>query len=83
MMTEQRGDVRALVEQIAKWLVDEPGEVSVTQIDGDTTVLELRVAQKDIGKVIGRSGRVARALRALVAAAGLRAQKRFALEIVE
>lgn len=82
-MSEQRGDVRALTEQIAKWLVDEPGEVSVTQIDGETTVLELRVAQKDIGKVIGRSGRVARALRALVAAAGLRAQKRFALEIVE
>jgi hypothetical protein len=82
-MSEQRGDVRALVEQIAKWLVDEPGEVSVTQIDGETTVLELRVAEKDVGKVIGRSGRVARALRALVAAAGLRAQKRFALEIVE
>jgi len=83
MMTEQRGDVRALVEQIAKWLVDEPGEVSVTQIDGETTVLELEVAEKDVGKVIGRSGRVARALRALVAAAGMRAQKRFALEIVE
>jgi hypothetical protein len=82
-MSEQRGDVRALIEQVAKWLVDEPGEVSVTQIDGETTVLELRVAQKDIGKVIGRSGRVARALRALVTAAGLRAQKRFALEIVE
>ena len=82
-MTEQRGDVRALVEQIAKWLVDEPDAVSVTQIDGETTVLELEVAEKDVGKVIGRSGRVARALRALVAAAGLRAQKRFALEIVE
>jgi len=82
-MTEQRGDVRALVEQIAKWLVDEPAEVLVTQIDGETTVLELEVAEKDVGKVIGRSGRVARALRALVAAAGLRAQKRFALEIVE
>jgi len=82
-MTEQRGDVRALVEQIAKWLVDEPAEVSVTQIDGETTVLELEVAEKDVGKVIGRSGRVARALRALVAAAGVRAQKRFELEIVE
>ena len=82
-MSEQRGDARALVEQIAKWLVDEPEAVSVTQIDGETTVLELRVAEKDVGKVIGRSGRVARALRALVAAAGLRAQKRFALEIVE
>jgi len=82
-MSEQHGDVRALTEQIAKWLVDEPEAVSVTQIDGETTVLELRVAEKDIGKVIGRSGRVARALRALVAAAGVRAQKRFALEIVE
>lgn len=82
-MSEQRGDVRALVEQIAKWLVDEPGEVSVTQIDGETTVLELEVAEKDVGKVIGRSGRVARALRALVSAAGVRAQKRYALEIVE
>jgi predicted RNA-binding protein YlqC (UPF0109 family) len=80
-MTEQRGDVRALVEQIAKALVDEPDQVSVNQLDGD--VLELQVAVNDLGKVIGRQGRVARALRALVAAAGIRANKRFRLEILE
>ncbi len=80
-MTEQRGDVRALVEQIAKELVDAPGEVAVSQLDGD--VLELKVAPDDLGKVIGRQGRVARALRALVGAAGVRANKRFRLEILE
>jgi len=82
-MSEQRGDVRALIEQIAKWLVEEPGQVSVTQSDGETTVFELRVAERDLGRVIGRSGRVARALRSLVGAAGVRAQKRFELEILE
>jgi predicted RNA-binding protein YlqC (UPF0109 family) len=82
-MTEQRGDVRALVEQIAKSLVDDPTQVSVHQIDGDTTVLELTVAESDLGKVIGKSGRVARAMRNLVGAAGIRAQKHFELEILE
>jgi uncharacterized protein len=82
-MSEQRGDVRALIEQIAKWLVEEPGEVSVTQSDGEATVFELSVAERDMGKVIGRSGRVVRALRSLVAATGVRAQKRFELEILE
>ena len=83
-MTEQRGDVRALVEQIAKSLVDDPAQVSVEQIDeGDATVLELTVAESDLGKVIGKSGRVARAMRNLVNAAGIRAQKRFDLEILE
>jgi uncharacterized protein len=80
-MSEQRGDVRALVEQIAKELVDAPDEVSVSQLDGD--VLELKVAPNDLGKVIGRQGRVARAMRALVGAAGIRANKRFRLEILE
>lgn len=82
-MGEPNGDVRALLEQIAKYLVDEPGQVSVNQIDGETTVFELTVAPGDVGKVIGRQGRVARALRSLVNAAGIRAHKRFALEIVE
>jgi predicted RNA-binding protein YlqC (UPF0109 family) len=82
-MSEQAGDVRLLVEQIAKLLVDAPDQVSVNQVDGDTTVLELTVAPDDVGKVIGRQGRVARALRALVSAAGIRARKRFALEILE
>ena len=80
-MSQQSGDVRALVEQIAKALVDEPDEVSVNQIEGD--VLELKVAPNDVGKVIGAKGRVARALRALIGAAGIRLQKRFTLEILE
>jgi len=82
-MTEQSADVRALVEQIAKMLVDAPDQVSGNQIDGEPTVLELTVAPNDVGKVIGRSGRVARALRALVSATGIRAHKRYAVEILE
>ena len=80
-MSEQSGDVRALVEQIAKLLVDEPDQVSVNQLEGD--VLELKVAPNDVGKVIGAKGRVARALRALIGAAGIRLHKRFTLEILE
>jgi predicted RNA-binding protein YlqC (UPF0109 family) len=79
-MSEQ-SDVRALVEQIAKALVDEPDQVSVNQLEGD--VLELKVAPNDVGKVIGAKGRVARALRALIGAAGIRLHKRFTLEILE
>lgn len=82
-MGEQTADVRLLVEQIAKMLVDAPDQVSVNQVDGETTVLELTVAANEVGKVIGRQGRVARALRSLVNAAGIRAHKRFALEILE
>ena len=80
-MSEQSGDVRALVEQIAKSLVDEPDQVSVSQLEGD--VLELKVAPNDVGKVIGAKGRVARALRALIGASGIRLHKRFTLEILE
>jgi uncharacterized protein len=80
-MSVQTADVRALVEQIAKSLVDEPDKVSVNQLDGD--VLELKVAPNDVGKVIGSKGRVARALRALIGAAGIRLHKRFTLEILE
>lgn len=82
-MNEQTVDVRLLVEQVARMLVDAPDQVSVNQVDGETTVLELTVAPNDIGKVIGRQGRVARALRSLVNAAGIRARKRFAVEILE
>jgi predicted RNA-binding protein YlqC (UPF0109 family) len=83
-MTAATGDVRVLVEEIAKSLVDAPDEVAVEQIEeGPETVLELTVAPNDLGKVIGRSGRTARALRALVNAAGVRFQKRYALEILE
>jgi len=83
-MTESSGDVRLLVEQIAKSLVDEPDQVSVNQVEeGPETVLELTVAPNDMGKVIGRQGRTVRSLRSLVNAAGVRFQKRFALEILE
>jgi len=83
-MTEQQsGDVRALVEQIAKALVDAPDQVSVNQVDGETTVFAVKVAPGDVGKILGRQGRVARAMRALINAAGIRAHKRFGLEIAE
>ena len=80
-MTEPSGDVRALVELIAKSLVDAPDEVFVDLVDGD--VVELEVAESDVGKVIGRQGRTARALRTLLSAAGVRARKRYTLDIIE
>lgn len=84
MAGEQGGDMRALVEQIAKALVDEPGQVSVQAVDSDqATVLELRVAPNDLGKVIGKQGRTARSIRTLLGAAGMKLHKRFTLEIVE
>jgi predicted RNA-binding protein YlqC (UPF0109 family) len=80
-MTESTADVRVLVELIAKSLVDSPQDVFVEQFDGD--VIELEVAESDVGKVIGRQGRTARAFRALLSAAGHRAHKRYTLEIIE
>jgi predicted RNA-binding protein YlqC (UPF0109 family) len=83
-MNEPTGDMRALIEQIAKALVDEPDHVSVDQIDGEqTAVLELKVASSDLGKVIGKQGRTARAMRTLLGAAGIRLHKHFTLEILE
>jgi predicted RNA-binding protein YlqC (UPF0109 family) len=80
-MTEPTGDVRALIEGIVKSLVDAPEAVSVEQVDND--VLELTVAPNEVGKVIGRQGRTARALRTVLGAVGIRAQKRYTLEILE
>lgn len=87
-MNEQNGnsnsDVRTLVEQIAKALVDRPGEVYVDEVPEEgAIVLELEVAEEDMGKLIGRHGRTVKALRSLVAAAGIRQRKRFSLEILE
>jgi predicted RNA-binding protein YlqC (UPF0109 family) len=79
----QSGDMRSLIEQIAKALVDEPDKVSVEQVDGETTVLELRVAQGDLGKVIGKQGRTARSMRTILGAAGMKLRRRFSLEIIE
>ncbi|MCG6948904.1 MAG: KH domain-containing protein [Acidobacteria bacterium] len=76
--------MKDLLEEIAKALVDNPEDVSVTEVEGEqTTVLELRVRNEDLGKVIGRQGRTARAIRTLLAAAGMKVQKRFVLEILE
>ncbi len=76
--------MKDLLVEIAKALVDSPEDVSVTEIEGEqTTVLELRVSNEDLGKVIGRQGRTARALRTLLSAAGMKVQKRFVLEILE
>ena len=70
-MTEQVANARALIEHIAKALVDEKDAVFVDEYeDGDETVIELEVAEAEMGKVIGRSGRIARALRTVLAAAG-------------
>ena len=83
-MTDAAGDMRTLVEQIAHALVDTPGEVQVTEVeDGDDTVLELRVAQTDLGKVIGKQGRTAKSIRTILGAASMKLKKRYTLEIVE
>ena len=76
--------LKEVVETIARALVDSPDEVAVNEIDdGGATVLELRVAPQDLGKVIGKQGRTARAIRTLLRAAGMKSRKRFVLEIVE
>ena len=76
--------MKELVEQIAKALVDNPEQVSVHAIEGEqVTVLELRVAQTDLGKVIGKQGRTARSIRTILGAAGMKLRRRFTLEILE
>lgn len=82
---EQKGtSMRELIELIAKALVDNPDQVEVKEIEGQaTTVLELRVARSDLGKVIGKQGRTARAIRTILSAAGMKLKKRFLLEIIE
>ena len=75
--------MQELVEYLAKGLVDKPDEVRVERVERDgALVLELRVAAEDVGKVIGRQGRIARALRTIVRAAGARSNERAMLEIV-
>ena len=76
--------MKDLVAAIARALVDHPDDVQVRAVDGEqVTVLELRVHPEDIGKVIGRQGRTAKAMRTLLGAAGMKAQKRYTLEILE
>jgi len=76
--------MKELVEAIAKALVDHPDDVQVRAVDGSqVTVIELRVHPEDLGKVIGRQGRTAKAVRTLLGAAGMKVKKRFTLEILE
>jgi hypothetical protein len=75
---------RELVEYIAKSLVDEPDEVEVAMIEGEkSTILELKVAEDDIGKVIGKHGRIAKAVRTILSASSSKSGKRFVLEILD
>jgi len=76
--------MKELVAHIAASLVDQPDQVSVNQTEGDDTVaIELSVAQEDLGKVIGKQGRTARAMRSLLAAAASRKDKKSRLDILE
>lgn len=76
--------MKLLIETIARALVDKPEAVEVTEVEGEqTTVIELKVAKEDLGKVIGKQGRTARALRTILSAASTKIRKRSVLEILE
>ena len=76
--------MKELVEVIARSLVDNPDEVVVTEKeDGDSVVLELKVASQDMGKVIGRQGRIAKSIRSVVKAASTKTDKKVTVEIVQ
>jgi predicted RNA-binding protein YlqC (UPF0109 family) len=76
--------MKDLIERIARALVDNPEEVAVTALEGSqATVLELKVAKEDLGKIIGKQGRTARSLRTILGAASGKARRRVVLEIVE
>jgi predicted RNA-binding protein YlqC (UPF0109 family) len=77
-------EMKDLIAYIAKALVDKPEEVAVTEIEGEqTSVIELKVAKEDLGKVIGKQGRTARAMRTILSAASTKIKKRSVLEIIE
>lgn len=84
MESVNMSDERELIEFLAKKLVDEPDEVSVKVIEGEkSTILELKVSQNDIGKIIGKRGRIASALRTILYAASMKSGKRVMLEIID
>jgi uncharacterized protein len=83
-MTEQTANPRALIEHVAKALVNAPDQVRVEEVpEGSEIVLELEVAEDDMGRVIGKSGKVARAMRNLLHAAGEKLDRHYELEILE
>ncbi len=76
--------MKELIELIAKSLVDNPDNVQVSQIDGEqSSIIELKVAPDDIGKVIGKEGRTAQAIRTILGAVGMKLRRRFNFEIIE
>ncbi|MCD6273617.1 MAG: KH domain-containing protein [Deltaproteobacteria bacterium] len=76
--------MKELVKYIAQALVDNPDQVEVSEVEGSqTSVLELKVAKEDLGKVIGKQGRTARAMRTILSAASAKVRKRTVLEIME
>tara|TARA_B100001964_G_scaffold241915_1_gene315416 strand:+ start:1584 stop:1844 length:261 start_codon:yes stop_codon:yes gene_type:complete len=86
MLTTCKGDgaMKDLIKYIAESLVDNPEQVSVQKVEGNqTSVLELKVAKEDLGKVIGKQGRTARAMRTILSAASAKIKKRAVLEIIE
>ncbi len=83
-MAGNGGSLRELILFIAKALVDRPEAVEVSEVEGEqTSVLELKVAKEDLGKVIGKQGRTARAMRTILSAASTKLRKRAVLEIIE
>jgi len=83
-LTDQAPNPKALIEHVAKALVSAQDQVFVEAVDeGDETVIELEVAEDDMGRVIGKSGKIARAMRNVLQAAGGKAGKRYELEILE
>jgi len=77
-------NMRALIDEIAKVLVDEPEQVEVSTVErDDSTVIRLKVAPSDIGKVIGKQGRTARSMRTILGAASMKYRRRFTLDIIE
>lgn len=76
--------MKELVELIIKSLVDDPENVKVSQLEGEqSSIIEVKVAQEDIGKIIGKRGRTAQAIRVILGAAGMKLKKRFNLEIID
>ena len=76
--------MKTLIEYMAKALVDSPDDVHVSEVEGEnTSVIELKVAKDDLGKIIGKQGRTARAMRTILSAASTKIRKRSVLEIIE
>lgn len=81
---QEVNEMKELLEVIAKNLVDDPSQVSVTEVQGEKSIiLELKVAPEDMGKVIGKQGRIAKAIRTVVKAAAVQSDKRIVVEIIQ